>query len=60
MVLLWGLAIVVYVVLVCNDATKAVSDLVHAHFKDVLANLQAKGHVQEPVYPFLGTEYGEV
>ena len=57
---LWGLAIAAYVIVDCDDANKAVSDLVHAYPEDVLAPLQTKGHVQEPIPCFVGIETGQV
>ena len=48
-----GMAIDIEVVIDGYDAWKMVSDLVYVHLEDILAHLQAKRHVEEPVLPFL-------
>ena len=52
--LLRGLAIDTNVIMDGYDSGEAVGNLVHVHLKDVLGHLQTKGHVQEPVPPFVG------
>ena len=38
------------------DTRKMVSDVIHVYLEDVLAHLQAKGQVQEPVPSFVSVE----
>ena len=54
--LLWDMAVSSYIIMDGYDTRKTVSDLVHVHLKDVLAHLQAKGHVQQMVPPSMGVE----
>ena len=57
---LWGTAIDAYVVMDDDDTREMVSDLIHAHFKDVLAHLQDKWHLQEWIPPFVGVEHCQI
>ena len=57
-VLLLGLAATLYDIMGCNDAKKAVSDLVHVNLEDILTHLDSKGHVQEPIPTFMVIEGG--
>ena len=57
---LGGMAVDTDVIMDGYDAWKLVSDLVHAHLEDVLAHLEAKGHVQGLVPSLVGCEGGQV
>ena len=58
--LLWGTSINADIIVDGNDTWRLVNDLVHVHFEDILAHLQAEKHAQEPIPPFVGVKHYQV